>query len=147
MGTLKYFQEIEARKFFVEPHIVDFANFSSMKGKKVLDIGCGLGVCAINFAQAGTADVTAVDLSQTAIAIAEKNADSVGLADKIKFYQGDAEKLSEFLPKAKYDLIFSFGVIHHSPHPECIIEEAKKYLSLNGQIKVMVYHRYSWKVL
>ena len=145
VGTKKYFQEIEARKFLVEPHLVDFAKFSSMKGKRVLEIGCGLGACAINFARAG-AQVTAVDLSQKSIDVAKKNAESMGVGDKIEFYQGDAEQLSKFLPEGQYDLIFSFGVIHHTPHPDNVVEEAKKYLAPNGQFKVMVYYRYSWKV-
>jgi len=145
VGTEKYFQEISMRKFFVEPHLIDFADFSSLKGKKVLEIGCGLGAATINFAKAG-AEVTALDLSQKSIDIAKKNAESMGVADQIQFMQGNAEKLSEFLPEKKYDLIFSFGVIHHSPHPDVIVEEAKMYLAPGGQFKVMVYYRYSWKV-
>jgi len=145
VGTKKYFQEISTRKFFVEPHLVDFANFPSVKGKKVLEIGCGLGACAINFALAG-AEVTAVDLSQKSIDIAKQNAVSMGVADKVKFFQGNAEHLAEILPDEKYDLIFSFGVIHHTPHPDIVVEQAKKYLAPQGQFKIMVYYRYSWKV-
>src|SRR5439155_24284352 len=46
-----------------------------------------------------------------------------------------------------HDLIYSFGVIHHSPHPERILEEATAYLRPSGTLKVMVYNRRSWKVL
>ena len=145
IGSKKYFQEIEKRKFFVEPHIVDFANYPSFKGKKVLEIGCGLGVSAINFALAG-AEVTALDLSQKSIDIAEQNAEAMGVGDKIKFLQGNGESLTDILPNEKYDLIYSFGVIHHTPRPDVVVEQAKKYLSPNGQFKIMVYYRYSWKV-
>lgn len=145
IGTKEYFEEIAARKFFVEPHLSTFADFSSMKGKKVLEIGCGIGTVAINFALAG-ADVTTVDLSEKSIEIAKKNAGAVGVRDKIQFFQGNAEKLSEFLPKKQYDLIFSFGVIHHTPRPENVVQEFKKYLAPKGKVKVMVYYRYSWKV-
>jgi 2-polyprenyl-3-methyl-5-hydroxy-6-metoxy-1,4-benzoquinol methylase len=146
VGTKKYFEEVSSRKFFVEPHLVDFASFPSMKGKKVLEIGCGLGTCAINFALAG-AEVTAVDLSQKSIDIAEKNAASMGVKDRIQFFQGNAEQLSTFLPDEQYDLIFSFGVIHHTPHPDVIVKEARKFLAPDGEFKIMVYYRYSWKVL
>lgn len=145
-GTKKYYEEIEARKFFVEPHLPELADFKSAKGKKVLEIGCGLGVCSINFAKAG-AKVTAIDLSQKSIDIAKQNAEAAGVQDNIQFFQGNAEKLSEWLPEEKYDIVFSFGVIHHSPHPEKIIQEVKKFLKPKGIFKVMVYHRYSWKVL
>jgi hypothetical protein len=44
----KYFDEVEARKYFVEPHIMSFANFPNWNGKRVLEIGCGIGTDAIN---------------------------------------------------------------------------------------------------
>jgi len=43
VGTKKYFNEVENRKYFVEPHIPKFADFEKWKGKKVLEIGCGIG--------------------------------------------------------------------------------------------------------
>lgn len=51
-GTKEYFDEVEKRKFFVEPHLVQFADFPSVKDKKVMEIGCGLGTTTINFAKA-----------------------------------------------------------------------------------------------
>lgn len=145
IGTKKYFEEIAKRKFFVEPHILDFASYSNYKGKRVLEIGCGLGVSAICFALAG-AKVTAIDLSEKSIDIAKKNAESMGVADKIKFLQGNAECLHEFLPEEKYDLIYSFGVIHHTPCPDTVIDRARYFLTPQGEFKIMVYYRYSWKV-
>lgn len=146
IGSRQFYDEIEARKFLVEPHIPLFANFSSMKGKKVLEIGCGLGVASINFARAG-AQVTAVDLSNESLAVAKKNAEVCGVADRIQFHQGNSENLSNILPADQFDLIYSFGVIHHSPHPDKILRAVRPYLKADGQLKIMVYHRRSWKVL
>lgn len=78
-GTKEYFDEVEKRKFFVEPHIVDFADFPSVKGKKVLEIGCGLGTVTINFARAGAKKVTAVDLSERSLELAKKKSGSIRL--------------------------------------------------------------------
>jgi 2-polyprenyl-3-methyl-5-hydroxy-6-metoxy-1,4-benzoquinol methylase len=144
LGTKEYFDEVEARKYLVEPHIPAFAEFARWKGKKVLEIGCGIGTDTINFARAG-AIVTAVDYSDASIAIAKKRAAVFGC--DIAFYCGNAEELSSFVPAETYDLVYSFGVIHHTPHPERVIEEIKKYMDARSVFKIMVYHTLSWKVL
>lgn len=144
VGTQQYFDEVEARKYFVEPHIPLFAEFEKWKGKRVLEIGCGLGTDTVNFARAG-ARVTAVDLSTESLALAKKRAEVFGL-DNITFYQANAEQLSDFVPVERYDLVYSFGVIHHTPHPERVIEQIHKYMDRESTFKIMVYHRSSWKV-
>lgn len=147
IGTEEYFDQVEARKYFVEPHIPGFAEFEKWRGKKVLEVGCGIGTDTINFARAG-AEVTAVDLSSESLALAKKRAKVLGLSDKIKFYEANAEHLSDFIPAEKYDLIYSFGVIHHSPHPEAILDHLRQnFAHPDTELKIMVYYRYSWKVL
>jgi 2-polyprenyl-3-methyl-5-hydroxy-6-metoxy-1,4-benzoquinol methylase len=144
VGTREYFDEVEARKYLVEPHIPGFAEFSRWAGKRVLEIGCGIGTDTINFARAG-AEVTAVELSEQSLAVASKRAEVYGLDDRIRFYSGNAEQLSSFVPRDTYDLVYSFGVIHHTPRPERVLQEVDGYLVPDGALKVMVYHRRSWK--
>lgn len=146
VGTQEYFDEVEARKYFVEPHIPGFANFSLWKGRKVLEIGCGIGTDTINFARHG-AQVTAVDLTENSLQVARQRAKVFGLDDQIKFIQANAEHLSDTVPVERYDLIYSFGVIHHTPHPERVLEELRKYVGPESTVKIMVYYRLSWKVL
>ena len=147
VGTEEYFNQVEARKYFVEPHIPAFADFEKWRGKKVLEVGCGIGTDTINFARAG-AEVTAIDLSSESLALAKKRADVFGLSDKIKFYEANAEHLADFIPAEKYDLIYSFGVIHHSPHPDGILRHLREnFTHADTRLKIMVYYRYSWKVL
>jgi SAM-dependent methyltransferase len=63
----------------------------------------------------------------------------------VEFYQADAEELSKYVPIQEYDLIYSFGVIHHTPKPQRVLKELKAYLGKAGALKIMVYYRYSWK--
>ena len=146
IGTRTYFDEVEARKYRVEPHIPSFADFERWKNKRVLEIGCGIGTDTINFARAG-AKLTAVDLSPKSLEIARARAEVFGLSDQICFYCANAEELSAVVPIEQYDLVYSFGVIHHSPHPDRIVAQLRKYLAPGGTLKLMVYHRYSWKVV
>jgi SAM-dependent methyltransferase len=144
VGTREYFDEVEARKYFVEPHIPAFADFERWKGKKVLEIGCGIGTDSINFARAG-AHLTAVDISDESLDLCKKRFEAFGL--DAQFYRGDAEELSRFVPIEKYDLIYSFGVIHHTPHPEKVMEQLEQYCGPDTELRIMVYSKWSWKVL
>jgi len=145
VGSLEYFNEVEARKYFVEPHIPRFADFSRWAGKRVLEIGCGIGTDTINFARAG-AEVTAVDLSEKSLELARKRAELFGL-NNITFIQADVEQLTRTMTAKDFDLVYSFGVIHHTPNPEIGLAQMAALLRPGGTLKLMVYHRYSWKVL
>lgn len=145
IGTKEYFDEVEQKKYFVEPHIKEFAEFDKWKGKKVLEIGCGLGTETINFVRAG-ANVTVIELSKGSLNLAKKRAEVYGFKDRITFYHGNAEELDTVLEPQIFDLIWSFGVIHHSPYPEKIIEQIKKYMNSKTELRIMVYYKFSWKV-
>jgi SAM-dependent methyltransferase len=142
IGTKEYFNEVTKKKFFVEPHILNFTKFPEWENKKVLEIGCGLGTVGINFSFNG-ADYTGVELSEESLSLAKKRFEV--FEQNGTFYSGNAEQLSSFVPVETYDLIYSFGVIHHSPHPEKIISEIKKYMNENSVLKIMLYAKDSWK--
>lgn len=145
IGSREYFDQVEGRKYFVEYHIPGFADFERWRGKKVLEIGCGIGTDTMNFARAG-AEVTAIDLSEKSMELARQRASIFGLQDRIRFCHGNAEELSTFLPVEPYDLIYSFGVIHHTPHPDAVLEQLCRYTGSGTAVKIMVYHRRSYKV-
>lgn len=145
IGTKEYFEEVESRKYMVEPHILEFADFRRWKGKKVLEIGCGLGTDTMMFARAG-AKVTAVDYSEESIKLAKIRA-KVYEFDNIEFYHANAERLSREIPVEEYDLIYSFGVLHHTPNPGMAISELKKFMGKHTELRIMVYHRDSFKAM
>jgi 2-polyprenyl-3-methyl-5-hydroxy-6-metoxy-1,4-benzoquinol methylase len=145
VGSREYFDEVEARKYFVEPHIPGFAQFERWEGKRVLEVGCGIGTDSINFARAG-ATLTAVDLSGESLRVAAQRAEVMGVADRIEFVQANAEELTSAISDEPYDLVYSFGVVHHTPHPERAVSEMRSLAARGGTLKLMVYHRRSWKV-
>jgi 2-polyprenyl-3-methyl-5-hydroxy-6-metoxy-1,4-benzoquinol methylase len=145
VGSREYFDEVEARKYFVEPHIPAFADFERWRGKRVLEVGCGIGTDSINFARAG-AQLTAVDLSSESLRLAAERADVMGVADRIDFIQANAEELTARLTGEPYDLVYSFGVVHHTPRPDLALAAMRALTVPGGTLKLMVYHRRSWKV-
>lgn len=144
LGSKEYFDEVETRKYYVEPHIPGFAQFARWKGKRVLEVGCGIGTDTINFARAG-AQVTAVDLSTESLAMAKQRAGVFGFQDQVRFFQADAERLAESVLVEHYDLVYSFGVIHHTPQPARAAAQIRKYLGPDSELRLMVYAKNSWK--
>ncbi len=144
VGTREYFDQVEARKYFVEPHIPGFADFAKWSGKRVLDIGCGIGTDAINFARAG-AEYTGLELSDVSLDLARRRFDVFG--HKGELLLGDAAELSRLLGGRSFDLVYSFGVIHHAPVPRRIIDAIASVVTPTSELRLMLYARDSWKSL
>ncbi len=141
-GSREYFDEVEAKKHFVEPHILKFADFSNCNNLKVLEIGCGLGTAAVNFIRNG-AKYTGIELSDESLKLTKQRFEIYNLSGEL--YNINAEEDISFLGLNSFDLIYSFGVIHHSPNPEKIVENAYKLLKPGGIFKLMLYAENSWK--
>jgi SAM-dependent methyltransferase len=144
VGTRAYFDEVEARKYFVEPHIPAFADFPRWNGRRVLEIGCGIGTDAVSFARAG-ADYTAVELSAASLELARRRFEVYGL--KGRFYHGNAETVDQLVGPTQFDLVYSFGVIHHTPNPRAVIESARRVVKPDGELRIMLYAQNSWKAI
>lgn len=142
IGTRAYFDEVERKKFTAEPHIPTFCEFDRWRGLRVLEIGCGIGTMAKNFASHG-AEYTGVELSGESLSLAQQRLQVYGLPGS--FYHCDAEHLTDTVPVEPYDLVFTWGVIHHSPNPGRILEQARQYMRSGSVLKVMVYATTSWK--
>ena len=142
LGSQQYFDEVERRRYFVEPHIPAFAQFERWRGCRVLEVGCGIGTDAVNFARAG-ADYTGVELSQASLDLARLRFDLLQLSGR--FILANAEELAAHLEHASFDLVYSFGVIHHTPRPDAVARQIRHLLKDSGEFRLMLYAKESWK--
>lgn len=140
-STKEYFEEVSQKKYLVEPHIPKFANFAEWKGKRVLELGCGIGTDAQSFVEAG-ADYTGIDFSENSIELAKKRFELFGLYGI--FIKGDLHNFTDYI-SGHFDLIYSFGVIHHCENPSKVISEIYKIADATTTIRIMLYSTPSWK--
>ena len=139
IGTPEFFASLEAHRYRKEWHIPVAANFAATRGLKVLEIGCGMGTDGAQFAKAG-ADYTGVDLTEAAIELARKRFALSHLNGE--FRVSDAENLD--FDDESFDLVYSHGVLHHTPDIAAAVSEIHRVLKPRGQAIVMLYHRGSY---
>jgi ubiquinone/menaquinone biosynthesis C-methylase UbiE len=139
VGTPEFYAAVEEHRYRVEWHIPEAAGFAEARGLRVLEIGCGLGTDGARFARAG-ALYTGVDLTEAAVSLARRRFEVEGLAGE--FRVADAERL-DFADES-FDLVYSHGVLHHTPDTEAAVREVHRVLKPGGRAVVMLYHRDSY---
>jgi SAM-dependent methyltransferase len=140
VGSKAFFDELDDYRFdklAYLPKVVDFAGY---RGRRLLEIGCGIGTDLVRFA-AGGARVLGVDLSGTAIQLARQNMAHHGQAPGV-FAVGDGAALP--LPDNSIDVVYAHGVLQYSADPRAIVREALRVLKPGGSAIFMVYNRVSW---
>jgi ubiquinone/menaquinone biosynthesis C-methylase UbiE len=138
-GTRHFYELVEAHRYTKEWHIPLAADFAGTGGLKVLEIGCGLGTDGAQFAAAG-ADYTGVDLTDASVELARKRFELFNLPGAFKV--ADAENL-DFADQS-FDLVYSHGVLHHTPDTRRAIGEVHRVLRPGGSARIMLYHRNSY---
>jgi len=132
-----YHAQAEER-YSLEPEILDFAEFDSYHGKKVLEIGVGLGAEHQKFAEAG-ANLHGIDLTKRAVEHTRNRFQLFDLSSELQV--ADAEDLP--YDDQTFDLVYSWGVLHHSPNTPKAINEVYRVIKSGGVAKIMIYHKYS----
>jgi len=112
--------------------IVPYRNFL-----RILDAGCGTGVCSLALSDVGKT-VVSFDISRGSIGTAEMLSKKLNKTN-ITFTQGNLLELP--FKNNSFDLVFSWGVIHHTPNPEKALEELVRVLSVNGILVLAVYRK------
>jgi ubiquinone/menaquinone biosynthesis C-methylase UbiE len=135
----EYFEEIEQYRYRVEPEIFAFAQFTRHSGQKMLEVGVGAGTDFLQWCRAGT-QAHGIDLTEEAIANVRERLNVYGQhAAELKV--ANAESLP--YPDNTFDLVYSWGAIHHSPDTEKAFSEIARVTRRGGTIKLMLYHRHS----
>jgi ubiquinone/menaquinone biosynthesis C-methylase UbiE len=138
-GTRDYFEAIAHERYNVyAPWMTEVIGFDRYPGRRLLEVGFGTGTDLLQFARGG-ARVTGVDLTPRSIDIAQRRFEVYGL--KGQFLIGDGEYLS--FPDASFDVVYSFGVLHHTPDTARAIREVHRVLRPGGEAIVMLYNRNS----
>lgn len=136
--TRDWFERIEDHRYKMEPFIHSVAQFTRYHGKKILEVGVGAGTDLLQWARAG-ARCYGVDLTEAAIELTKAHLALYGFDCELR--RADAEVLP--FPHESFDLVYSWGVIHHATHPERIVQEIRRVLKPGGVFIGMVYGRRS----
>lgn len=139
IGTREFFDAVERHRYETEWHIPEVVQFDRWRGSDVLEVGCGLGTDGVRFAQAG-ARYTGVDLTARAIELTRRRFDLEGLPADLRV--ADAESLP--FDDSSFDVVYSHGVLHHTPNTQKAIDEIHRVLRPGGTAMVMLYHRNSY---
>ena len=138
-GSRRFYELVEKHRYTKEWHIPAAAGFAHAKDLAVLEVGCGLGTDGAQFAKAG-AKYTGIDLTDAAIELAKRRFELFDLPGT--FRVADAERLD--FPDNSFDLVYSHGVLHHTPDTAAAVREIHRVLRPGGKAVVMLYHRDSY---
>ncbi|MBA2461681.1 MAG: class I SAM-dependent methyltransferase [Actinobacteria bacterium] len=138
-GTPEFYAQVERERYRLEPYIDTFAEFERWRGKRVLEVGVGLGTDFVRFVRAG-ADAVGVDLTEAAVAAVRQRLVLEHLQAEVLV--ADAESLP--FDDASFDLVYSYGVLHHTPDTEAAVAEVRRVLKPGAEARIMLYSRRSW---
>jgi ubiquinone/menaquinone biosynthesis C-methylase UbiE len=138
-GDRDFFDQFREHRYRTEWHIPLLVPFSETKGKEVLEIGTGNGADGVMFALNG-AIYTGVDLTEAALEATRRHFEALGLRGS--FRKEDAERLS--FADDSFEVVYSHGVLHHTPDPRTAINEVHRVLKPGGRAIIMLYHKHSF---
>jgi len=138
-GTREFFADLDRYHFEKLHHLPRLIDFGGYRGKRVLEIGCGAGTDLIRFAKGG-ASVTGVDLSPSAIALANQNFAQQGLQADLR--EADGEDLP--FRDDSFDFAYAHGVVQYTTDDRRLVDECRRVLKPGGAVVFQVYNRVSW---
>jgi ubiquinone/menaquinone biosynthesis C-methylase UbiE len=139
VGTPGFFQQLDEYRYDKLNYLPRLVDFSSYKGKNLLEVGCGAGIDLVRFARGG-AHVTGIDLSETAIDLACKNFEQSEQNADLRVMNGECMQFADNI----FDVVYAHGVLQYTADTEKMIAEIHRVLKPGGEAIMMVYNKYSW---
>jgi ubiquinone/menaquinone biosynthesis C-methylase UbiE len=139
VGSRAFFDELDEYRFDKLAYLPTIVEFNGYPGRRVVEVGCGIGTDLVRFARGG-ANVVGIDLSETAVTLARANLEQHGVRGTAVV--GDGAMLP--LPSDSVDVLYAHGVLQYSANPRAIVTEAQRVLRAGGTAIFMVYNRVSW---
>ena len=142
VGSREFFDELEAYRFEKLDYLPRVVDFSAYRGRRLLEVGCGVGTDLVRFASGG-AVVTGVDLAEVSIELARRNFALHGVAGDLRVMNGEALEFED----GSFDVVYAHGVLQYTHDPQRMLGEVHRVLRPGGEAILMGYNRRSWLYL
>ena len=140
-GECSFYEEVTRHRYARQLYMQELIGFDHYAGQRLLEVGCGLGTDLRQFALGG-AQVVGIDLSARSVRLALRHFEVYQTAGD--FCNSDAENLP--FASATFDVVYSFGVLHHTPNTQRALDECFRVLKPGGRLILMLYNSHSWHV-
>ena len=138
-GSPQFFADLAAYRYEKLAYLPEAVNFAAYRGKRVLEVGCGVGIDLARFAADG-ALVTGIDLAPRAVALAQQNFRHNNLDGDFRVMDGEAMTFAN----ESFDMAYAHGVLQYTANPRRMVDEIHRVLAPGGTAVFMVYNRHSW---
>ena len=136
--TREFFLDVECERYRLQRHIPDLIDSINWSGKQVLEIGTGVGTDARRIVRSG-GRYTGINVDRGSTLATETALKAFGLEGTLK--QCDATRIP--FAEQSFDIVYTFGVLHHIPDVHLAMREIRRVLKHEGQVIAMVYNRTS----
>jgi ubiquinone/menaquinone biosynthesis C-methylase UbiE len=139
VGTKEFFEDLREYRFDKLHYLPEVVDFAAYRGKRLLEVGCGVGLDLMEFARQGS-QVTGVDVAECAIELATKNFADHGVRGDLRVMNGEGLAFED----NSFDAVYAHGVLQYTADAPRMVAEIHRVLRPGGDAVLMVYNRYSW---
>lgn len=139
IGSRQFFEDLDRYRFEKLAYLNQLVDFAAYRGRRLLEVGCGVGIDLARFARHG-AVVTAIDLSPRQVDLARANLERLGLPGDLRVMNGERMDFAD----GSFDVVYAHGVLQYTRDPQAMLGEIHRVLRPAGEAILMVYNRQSW---